>query len=142
MSSEQWGGTQWGGTTRRTPDGAPSGVSHVRGTVCCVAQPRLTEYCQACHPPRCVLALLLLCVAAMAWGQDKAPTVPAGVEYKPDLTYAEVAGETLKIDLAMPKEGNGPFPTIICIHGGGWRAGSRKSYTDVDADDGWERSVA
>lgn len=36
-------------------------------------------------------------------------------------------GETeLKLDLAMPKEGEGPFPAIVCIHGGGWIGGERE----------------
>jgi acetyl esterase/lipase len=36
-------------------------------------------------------------------------------------------GDTeLKLDLAMPKEGEGPFPVIICLHGGGWVGGERQ----------------
>src|SRR5262249_2504217 len=30
-----------------------------------------------------------------------------------------------------PKTGDGPFPTVICIHGGGFRAGSREGYNNL-----------
>ena len=33
----------------------------------------------------------------------------------------------LELDLAMPAEGKGPFPAIVCIHGGGWKGGTRQS---------------
>jgi acetyl esterase/lipase len=26
----------------------------------------------------------------------------------------------------MPREGDGPFPAVVCIHGGGWKAGQRQ----------------
>src|SRR5262249_15002885 len=31
----------------------------------------------------------------------------------------------LKLDLARPSEGQGPFPAVLVIHGGAWRAGNR-----------------
>jgi acetyl esterase len=38
------------------------------------------------------------------------------------------AGETeLNLDLAQPA-GNGPFPALVFIHGGGWYTGSRRGY--------------
>jgi len=30
------------------------------------------------------------------------------------------------LNLALPKKGKGPFPAVVCIHGGGWRAGKRQ----------------
>jgi acetyl esterase/lipase len=46
----------------------------------------------------------------------------AGIEYSnPD-------DEHLQLNLARPKAGDGPFPTVLCIHGGGFRAGKRESY--------------
>lgn len=32
----------------------------------------------------------------------------------------------LKLDMAIPKEGEGPFPAIVCLHGGGWIGGERQ----------------
>jgi len=51
---------------------------------------------------------------------------PPELEIQVDLAYGQAGGETLRLDLARPKEGKGPFPAIVCIHGGGWAAGSRK----------------
>ena len=43
-----------------------------------------------------------------------------------DLTYGKGASTELKLDLAMPKTGVGPFPAVIFLHGEGWRAGNRQ----------------
>jgi acetyl esterase/lipase len=32
----------------------------------------------------------------------------------------------LKLDLCLPGQGEGPFPAVVCIHGGGWVGGDRK----------------
>jgi acetyl esterase/lipase len=32
----------------------------------------------------------------------------------------------LLLDLAMPKTGNGPFPVVVFLHGGGWSEGNRQ----------------
>ena len=55
-----------------------------------------------------------------------APTVPDSVSWQEGLEYAAAAGEPLCLNLATPKEG-GPFPAVVCIHGGGFRAGKRES---------------
>ncbi len=54
--------------------------------------------------------------------------VPEGVVFEPDVEYARPAGQPLQLDLARPAEGAGPFPAVVCIHGGGFRAGSRQGY--------------
>jgi acetyl esterase/lipase len=42
------------------------------------------------------------------------------------LVYGKGGDVDLKLDLAMPKAGDGPFPAVVCIHGGGWRSGQRE----------------
>jgi acetyl esterase/lipase len=72
----------------------------------------------------------VLCVAASwapTWALAQAPQVPEGVLYEQDIEYGSGGGEPLKLDLARPKEGDGPFPGVVCIHGGGW-AGGNKSF--------------
>ena len=44
----------------------------------------------------------------------------------PDLVFGKGGGADLLLDLAMPADGDGPFPVVVCIHGGGWVDGNRK----------------
>jgi acetyl esterase/lipase len=66
------------------------------------------------------IALLCL-VAALA---------PAWAALQTDIVYGIVADADLKLDLAQP-DGPGPFPTVICIHGGAWMSGSKSGWTPV-----------
>lgn len=47
-----------------------------------------------------------------------------------DIVYGKAARVKLQLNLALPKKGKGPFPAVVCIHGGGWRAGKRQ---DMDS---------
>lgn len=42
-----------------------------------------------------------------------------------DLTYAEVGGQPLQLDLYLPTTGVPPQPLLVWVHGGGWSGGSR-----------------
>ena len=57
---------------------------------------------------------------------------PVGAQEKTvienDIEYANPDNQHMKLNMARPAEGNGPFPTIVCIHGGGFRAGDRQGY--------------
>ncbi len=57
-----------------------------------------------------------------------APPVPDSVIWETGIEYSNPADEHLQLNLARPKVGNGPFPAVLCIHGGGFRAGKRDSY--------------
>lgn len=74
-----------------------------------------------------VLASLVLSNLALA----AAPRVPDGVSFQPDITYATVAGEELKLNLAMPRDASGALPCVVVIHGGGWAAGNRNGHNDL-----------
>lgn len=54
--------------------------------------------------------------------------VPESVTWQPGIEYANPDDQHLQLNLASPKTGDGPFPTVLCIHGGGFRAGKRDSY--------------
>ena len=59
-------------------------------------------------------------------GAQEAPgglKVPEGVVFEKGITYGTAAGQALLLDLAKPKEGSGPFPALVLVHGGGWAAG-------------------
>lgn len=45
--------------------------------------------------------------------------------FKKDLVFGKGGGEDLQLNLALPSKGNGPYPAIVCVHGGGWKAGNR-----------------
>lgn len=45
-----------------------------------------------------------------------------------DIPFGEADGVTLRLDLARPSFGAGPFPAIVAIHGGGWIQGDKASY--------------
>ena len=48
------------------------------------------------------------------------------IRLEADIVFGSGGTTELKLDLAMPKEGEGPFPAIVCIHSGGWIGGDRK----------------
>jgi acetyl esterase/lipase len=50
----------------------------------------------------------------------------AKVAIETDLVYTKAGGTELKLDLARPAEGDGPFPAVLVIHGGGWRHGDKR----------------
>lgn len=54
--------------------------------------------------------------------------VPAGVVFEKDIVYSSPGGQPLELDLARPKDTKGPSPAIVCIHGGGFRAGNRQHH--------------
>lgn len=65
----------------------------------------------------------VLLVAQGLLAQDKIGN-PVSVEN--DVVFGRGGEQDLKLDLAIPAEGRGPFPAIICLHGGAWKHGSYK----------------
>src|SRR5688572_13457380 len=57
--------------------------------------------------------------------------VPEGVVFERDLEYANPDGQHLQLNLARPKNANGLSPAVLCIHGGGFRAGSREGHNTL-----------
>lgn len=53
----------------------------------------------------------------------------ADVAVENDITYCKAGDVELKLDLAKP-DGDGPFPAIVFIHGGGWSGGNRQAYSN------------
>jgi acetyl esterase/lipase len=45
-----------------------------------------------------------------------------------DMPYQTIAGVQLKLDIAIPGNGPGPHPVIVCLHGGGWSMGGKGSF--------------
>jgi acetyl esterase/lipase len=57
--------------------------------------------------------------------QDK---IPDGVVFEKNIEYSNPDGQHLQLNMAKPSTGQGPFPAVVCIHGGGFRAGSREGF--------------
>ncbi len=72
------------------------------------------------------LAVTLLGLGLWMSGLVRAQDKPA-VRVERDLVYGKGGDTDLKLNLAMPAKGDGPFPAIVCIHGGGWRGGQREN---------------
>ena len=68
--------------------------------------------------------------AAQERNGQAAPAAPAALEIitKDGIEYARIGDQPLKLDLARP-QAPGKYPGVICIHGGGWRAGDKATLT-------------
>ena len=76
-----------------------------------------------------VLQLLLAMAAATipAAVRGEAPATPDNVVFEAGIEFARPDGEPLTLNLARPRgeaAGAGPRPAVVCIHGGGFRAGT------------------
>jgi acetyl esterase/lipase len=69
------------------------------------------------------LFLSLLGIAAIA-----GPAQAQDASFEPGIEFAKPNGESLQLNLARPKNATGKLPAILCIHGGGFRAGKREGW--------------
>lgn len=56
--------------------------------------------------------------------------LPAQAALQSDIVYGRAGEVELKLDLIQP-DGSGPFPLVICVHGGAWMSGSKSGYLPV-----------
>ncbi len=75
--------------------------------------------------------VLLLCAAPLSAQLSDtaswAATVQNSFRIIPDITYRRANGEELRVDVYQPRDADGPVPTFIYYHGGGWVAGSKEA---------------
>jgi acetyl esterase/lipase len=74
------------------------------------------------------LPVIFLSLLAAVAGLHAVELVPENVTFERDIEFANPDEQHLQVNIARPKEGTGPFPAVVCIHGGGFRAGKRESY--------------
>lgn len=79
---------------------------------------------------KATVAILGSIVCAALLVAARVPGPPDSIVFEADVPYKQVDGETLHMDFARPKEGDGPFPVVVFIHGGGWRAGDKSMFRD------------
>jgi acetyl esterase/lipase len=87
---------------------------------------------------------------AKPWDVPKTPGVPfymteaqlgfVSRKYM-DLSYAPIS-PAQQLDIFLPETGEGPFPVLLHIHGGGFAAGHRRSYHTLACFRGLERGYA
>jgi acetyl esterase/lipase len=76
------------------------------------------------------LVTTLVCCAllpGLGRGQEARPNVL----FDRNVVFAKVGDAELRLDLAMPAGKDGPFPAIVCIHGGGWVGGDRRQMSQT-----------
>ena len=75
------------------------------------------------------LGQLTLVALALSLGSAALAQAPAAktadILIERDVVYGIGDGTELKLDLAMPKGGEGSFPALVCLHGGAWKGGHR-----------------
>ncbi len=59
------------------------------------------------------------------------PADAAEVVFEQGIEYANPDGQHLQLNLARPKVGKGLAPAVLCIHGGGFRAGNRDRWNTL-----------
>jgi acetyl esterase/lipase len=70
-------------------------------------------------------ASLLVCFAALGAARGDEVVFETGIE------YANPDGQHLQLNLARTAGQGAPQPAILCIHGGGFRAGNRERWDDL-----------
>jgi acetyl esterase/lipase len=68
--------------------------------------------------------------AVLVWAMTPAAGGRAEGKLLADLVYATSGGQELRADVCLPP-GKGPFPAIVCLHGGGWTSGNRKDFSQT-----------
>ncbi|MDP1796622.1 MAG: alpha/beta hydrolase [Planctomycetaceae bacterium] len=67
----------------------------------------------------CSAAVVLMATTAISAGE---------IVFEKDVEYSNPDGQHLQLNIARPKDGDGLRPAVLCIHGGGFRAGKRERW--------------
>jgi acetyl esterase/lipase len=83
---------------------------------------------------RPLAVLLLITPAAVAADAPAAKLLDKSqISVKKGIAYTTAGGETLRLDLAVPKT-PGPHPVVVCLHGGAWKFGDRSELSRAPLD--------
>jgi len=69
-----------------------------------------------------IFAFVLICCLSFV---DARAADSTSVKSFKDMVYAKHGDLSMKLDLYVPEQGDGPFPLIVWIHGGGWIGGDK-----------------
>jgi acetyl esterase/lipase len=79
---------------------------------------------------RCA-ALLVAALLSPAITDSAEVVVPDDVLFERNVEYANPDDQHLQLNIARPKADSSLLPAVLCIHGGGFRAGSRDGYNPL-----------
>lgn len=66
-------------------------------------------------------------LATLSWPSVGLTSEPGSdIPVEKDIVFSKAADNEVKLDLARPPDGKGPFPVVMCLHGGGWRMGNKR----------------
>jgi acetyl esterase/lipase len=83
---------------------------------------------------RPLAVLLILAPAAVAADAPSAKLLDKSqISVRKGIVYTSARGETLRLDLAVPKT-PGPHPLVVCLHGGAWKFGDRSELSRTPLD--------
>jgi acetyl esterase/lipase len=83
---------------------------------------------------KALLVTGLVFVLLIAWGAIsvyQSFLTPPPIDVERDIVYGKGGDEELKLDLAKPKQDKGPYPAVVCLHGSGWRFGTRQEMNGI-----------
>jgi acetyl esterase/lipase len=75
------------------------------------------------HPLRFTFGILAMCFGQV-W-IIAVEAAPPTLTIDQDIAYRKLGSRELKLDIARPAVGEGPFPAVLVIHGGAWRQGNK-----------------
>lgn len=80
-------------------------------------------------PPHLLMAMYAVLILIPQSSTNAAP--PDSILWDEGVVYSSPDGESLALNIARPKVENGLRPAVLCIHGGGFRAGTRDGYDSL-----------
>src|ERR1051325_2181874 len=79
-----------------------------------------------------VLTLSFFCATATQPSARAADlAIPDDVSFEAGIEYANPDNQHLQLNMARPKNADTLLPCVLCIHGGGFRAGNRDGYNPL-----------
>jgi acetyl esterase/lipase len=76
------------------------------------------------------IPILMAACGVLQAQQAPSPAIPDNLLFEPNVAYAQADPQQI-MDIVRPRTAAGQHrPAVVCIHGGGFRAGSRKGYLD------------
>jgi acetyl esterase/lipase len=74
---------------------------------------------------RFFISIILSATLALVSTSGCVSRLPDTIKVERDIKYAQVGGQSLRLDIYSPKNPVGKLPVVVWIHGGAWNSGSK-----------------